>query len=263
MAAELPLRLSVCVPGEMSVARRQATGKVVTVGTVALDAMRQADRQHLAWLARSFGRHEYIPLTKPDLEILVPVAEAISRYPGTHLFKEGEPAQSAYLIESGEVDIYQGDDADRSVVSRVGPGSMLGDIAMFRNGEYLSSARAVSRVRVYRFDRDRILPVLSEHPAISLRWLVAALAQLEETQRRVIRLMHKTVLGQVSDLLLEEGDDHGEIYLSQSTIATLLGVSRQSVNEALGRLRDQRLVETGYRHIRVLDAERLRVVSEG
>lgn len=217
----------------------------------------------MAWLARSFGRPDYAPLSAADLETLVGSAEMISKYPGTHLFKQDEPALAAFLVESGEVEVYRGHGNTRRVVSRVGPGSVLGDIAMFRNTGYISSAQAVTRVRVFKFDRDRLLPELGRHPAICLRWLVAGLAQLEETQRRVIHLMHKTVLGQVSDLLLEEADSRGEVHFSQSTIATLLGVSRQSVNEALGRLRDQRVVETGYRYIRVIESERLAVVASG
>lgn len=237
-------------------------GKIGSLVTVPLDRVtQQADQQHLAWLARSFGRPEYIPLSAADLETLIETAEVVSKYPGTHLFKEGEMATAAFLIESGEVEIYRGTHASRRVVSRVGAGSVLGDIAMFRNRPYLSSAQAVGRVRAFRFDRSRVLPALAEHPAICLRWLVAGLAQLEDTQRRVIHLMHKTVLGQVADLLLEEADRSGEVHLSQSTIATLLGVSRQSVNEALGRLRDQKVVETGYRHIRVLNLERLAIVT--
>jgi len=217
----------------------------------------------MAWLARSFGRPDYAPLSAADLETLVGSAEMISKYPGTHLFKQDEPALAAFLVESGEVEVYRGYGNTRRVVSRVGPGSVLGDIAMFRNTGYISSAQAVTRVRVFKFDRDRLLPELGRHPAICLRWLVAGLAQLEETQRRVIHLMHKTVLGQVSDLLLEEADSRGEIHFSQSTIATLLGVSRQSVNEALGRLRDQGVVETGYRYIRVMESDRLAVVASG
>jgi CRP/FNR family transcriptional regulator len=223
----------------------------------------QADQQHMAWLARSFGRPDYVPLSSDDFSMLGSSTDLVSKYPGTHLFKEDELATSAYLVESGEVEIYQGSDSDRRVLARVGAGSMLGDIAMFRNRPYQSSAQAVIRVRAYRFDRARILPELGRHPAIWMRWMVAGLAQLEDTQRRVIQLMHKTVIGQVADLLLEEADKTGEVHLSQSTIATLLGVSRQSVNEALGRLRDQRLVETGYRHIRVLDPTRLLIVADG
>ncbi len=73
--------------------------------------------------------------------------------------------------------------------------------------------------------------------------------------------MHKTVLGQVADLLVEEGERRSEVNLSQATIASLLGVSRQSVNEALGRLRDQGVVETGYRSIRILDTDKLTSVA--
>lgn len=217
----------------------------------------------MAWLARSFGRPDYAPLSAADIETLIGSAEMIAKYPGTHLFKEDEPALAAFLVESGEVEVYRGSGNNRRVVSRVGPGSVLGDIAMFRNTPYISSAQAVGRVRAFRFDRDRLLPELGKHPAICMRWLVAGLSQLEETQRRVIHLMHKTVLGQVSDLLLEEADLRGEVHFSQSTIATLLGVSRQSVNEALGRLRDQDVVETGYRYIRVIDRGRLGVVATG
>ncbi|MCH8984137.1 MAG: Crp/Fnr family transcriptional regulator [Acidobacteria bacterium] len=220
-----------------------------------------ADQQHMAWLARSFGRPDYAPLTGADLEILIGSAELISKYPGTHLFREGDPALAAFLVESGDVEIYRGTGSTRRVVSRVGSGSVLGDIAMFGDGPYISSAQAVDRVRVFRFDKDKLLPELAKHPAICLRWLVAGLRQLEATQRRVIHLMHKTVLSQVADLLGEEADAKGEVRLSQITIATLLGVSRQSVNEALGRLRKQGAVETGYRQIRVTDPDRLETIA--
>lgn len=236
-------------------------GKNVASATVVDRVKLQADQQHMAWLARSFGRPDYAPLSAADLETLFGAAEMVSKYPGTHLFKEGDEANAAYLVESGEVEVYRGTEAKRRVVSRVGSGSVLGDIAMFGGGPYISSAQAVSRVRVFRFDRDRLMPELAQHPAICMRWLVAGLRQLEETQRRVIHLMHKTVLSQVADLLGEEADRRGEVRLSQTTIATLLGVSRQSVNEALGRLKDQGAVETGYRHIRVLDTEKLASIA--
>jgi len=236
-------------------------GKNVTSPTVVDRVKHQADQQHMAWLARSFGRPDYAPLSAADLETLLGAAEMVSKYPGTPIFREGDDATAAFLIESGEVEVYRGSEGTRRVVSRVGSGSVLGDIAMFGGQPYISSAQAVSRVKVFRFDRDRLLPELARHPAICMRWLVAGLRQLEETQRRVIHLMHKTVLSQVADLLGEEADKRGEVRLSQTTISTLLGVSRQSVNEALGRLKEQGTIETGYRSIRVLDADKLASIA--
>jgi len=224
--------------------------------------MRQAEQQHLDWLARSFGRPEYAPLSSADVEVIRTAGEIVSKYPGTHLFKEGAAADAAYLVENGEVEIYRGQGGTRRVVGRVGPGSVLGDIAMFGDTPYISSAKAVGPVRAFRFERARLLPELHRHPAICLRWLVAGLRQLEGTQRRVIRLLHKTVLAQVADLLFEEAERRRDVNLSQGTIAALLGVSRQSVNEALGRLREVGAVETGYRNIRIIDVEKLAEVAE-
>lgn len=216
-------------------------------------SMGVADQQHLAWIARSFGRPDYLPLTAEDVEMLTEVGEPISKYPGTHLFKEGDPATSAFLVQSGEIDIYRTADGKRRVVSRVGAGSVLGDIAMFGGGTYISSAQAVGRVRAYRLDRDRVIPELAHHPAVCMRWLVAGLRQLEETQRRVLHLMRKTVLAQVADLILEETIDTDTVELSQAAIATLLAASRQTVNESIARLKQLGAVETGYRRIDVID----------
>lgn len=212
-----------------------------------------ADEQHLTWIAKSFGRADYMPLGDADVNLLAKVGEPISKYPGTHLFKEGEEATNAYLVRSGEVDLYRIADGTRRVVARVGTGSVLGDIAMFGGGRYISSAQAVGRVTAYRLQRDVLLPALANHPAVCMRWLVAGLRQLEETQRRVLHLMRKTVLAQVADLLSEESKACPTITLSQGTIATLLGASRQTVNESVARLRQLGAIETGYRRIDVLD----------
>lgn len=185
----------------------------------------QADQQHLAWLSRSFGSSGYAPLSVKDLNTLISVAEVVAKYPGAHLFREGEEASAVFMVETGEVEVYRGFGPGRSVVSRVGPGSVLGDIAMFGRTPHIASTQAVTRLRVFSFERDRLLTELARNPAISLRWLLAGIRQLEGTQRRVLHLMHKTVLGQVADLLGEEADDRGDVHLSQTTIATLLGVS--------------------------------------
>jgi CRP/FNR family transcriptional regulator, cyclic AMP receptor protein len=223
-----------------------------------------AKDQHLAWMARSFGRPDYLPLEPGDLEVLGTVAEPITRYVGSHLFRQGEPAVAAYLIREGTVDLYREHAGRHTVVARVGAGSVLGDVAMFGEGTYLSGARAVSHVRALRFERDTLLPELARHPALCLRWLVAGLRQLEAAHHRIVRLMHGTVVSQVADLILEEAAHRGEVRMSQNEIATLLGASRQSVNEALAALRETGAVTTGYRSIVVDNADALRrVVADG
>lgn len=216
-----------------------------------------ADQQHFAWLARSFGRTDYLPLSPADLRALSETGGYVEKYPGTHLFREGELARYAYVIEKGEVELYRTTGDIQRVVTRVSSGTVLGDIAMFQEQPYISSAKAITAVRAFRLEREKLLPVLVKHPVVTLRWLVAGLSQLEATQRRVLRLMHRTVKEQVAEMVLDEADQRGEVHISQGTLATLLGASRQTVNEALAELKQSGAAETGYRLIRVLDSKAL------
>ena len=225
--------------------------------------MTPSEIQHYAWLARSFGRTDWLLLSPEDLTALGQAGEEVTKYPGTHLFREGEPSSAAYVIRDGSVELYRGERTSALVVARAGAGSVIGDIALFRNEPYIQSARAVDRVTALRLPRERLVPLLLQRPVIALRWLVAGLSQLERTQRRVLGLMHRTVLEQVAGLLLDEADERSEINLSQSAIAGLLGASRQSVNEALAELRRRGAIETGYRVIRVLDRPATSAVVSG
>jgi CRP-like cAMP-binding protein len=225
--------------------------------------MDTAENQHFAWLARSFGRTDYLPLTPDDLDALADAGSYVEKYPGTHLFKEGEDSTAAYVVKSGEVELYRTRREGELVVGRVGAGAVIGDIALFQGTPYVSSARAVEPVDAFQLDRAKLLPLLIEHPVIAMRWLVAGLNQLERTQRQVIRLLHRTVLQQVAELILDEADRFGEVRLSQASLANLLGSSRQTVNQALSELRAAGAIETGYRVIRVIDRDVLDTVVNG
>jgi len=215
--------------------------------------MDTAEYQHVAWLARSFGRTDYLPLAPADLDALADAGTYVDKYPGTHLFREGEDSRAAYVVQKGEVELYRTRSSGTRVVGRVQPGAVIGDIAMFQGRAYISSARAVTQVRAFRLERSKLLPLLVKHPVIAMRWLVAGLTQLEATQQRVIRLMHRTIKEQVAEVLLDEADGFNEVHLSQSSLADLLGASRQSVNEALAAFRQKGAIKTGYRVIRIED----------
>lgn len=215
--------------------------------------MERFEDQHAAWLARTFGRTDYLPLTREDATALSQAGTIIDKYKGTHLFREGEASDAAYVLQEGEVELYRMTSSGRSVFGRLGSGAVVGDIAMFQEQPYLSSARTVTSVRALKLERDELVSLLLARPVVAMRWLVTGLGQLEATQRSLIRLMNRTVLEQVADLLSDEKDRFGEVRLSQATIAELLGASRQSVNEALGKLKEIGAIDTGYRRITVLD----------
>ena len=209
--------------------------------------------QHAAWLARSLGRTDYLPLRPDDAVALAAAGVVVDKHRGTHLFREGDDSTACFIVTEGEIELYRRTGAGRSVVGRQGPGSVVGDIAMFRDRPYLSSARAIGQVKAIRLERDTLIPLLLARPVLAMRWLVNGLAQLEVAQQRLIRLINRTVIEQVAGIIIDEQDGYGDVAMSQASIAELLGASRQSVNEALRELKVVGAVDTGYRRITILD----------
>ncbi|MGH8936745.1 MAG: Crp/Fnr family transcriptional regulator [Acidimicrobiia bacterium] len=217
---------------------------------------------HLRWLARYFGRPDYLPLATSDVQSLARAGDVVHYETDTYLYREGQDAEATYIIQSGLVELYRNTDRPRRLVARLGPGAVIGDIEVFVAGTYMSSARAAERTTAYRLPRDAVIGELAEHPRIALRWLVAALRQLDSCQRRVVLLLRKSVRARVADLLLEEADEEGRAGISQDQLAHLLGVSRPAVSRAMGELRMAGIVSTGRNLITILDSERARLVAE-
>ncbi len=67
--------------------------------------MDRLQEQHAAWLARTFGRTDYLPVTREDAVALAQAGVMTDKYKGTHLFKEGQDSTAAYVVHSGEVEL--------------------------------------------------------------------------------------------------------------------------------------------------------------
>ncbi len=51
--------------------------------------------------------------------------------PGQLLFTEGDPSNGMYLVRKGDFDIFMHKDGSDVVLAKVGPGSMVGEMAFF------------------------------------------------------------------------------------------------------------------------------------
>ena len=79
---------------------------------------------------------------------------------GTVIFRQGDAASTAYLIEEGEVELFVGDNDDRYVLDTLGPNGLFGELALIDKG--LRSATAVAKSELtclilHEQDLDRVL----------------------------------------------------------------------------------------------------------
>jgi len=109
--------------------------------------------------------------------------------------------------------------------------------------------------------------LLERRPRIALVILRMVAARLRYADSQQTQFATHDVVGRVAQRLVELADRFGEpddghieiaLPLSQEELAAWTGASREAVSKALHTLRSLRIVDTGRKHITVLDATALR-----
>jgi diguanylate cyclase len=101
-------------------------------------------------------------------------ATTISLQAGDVIFREGDPAGSAYLIDSGKIEISISQGGQRLVLSYLGPGDLLGEMSVLDQSARSAEARAVTQAQLTELKEDQIQERLNEADPI-LRALMESL----------------------------------------------------------------------------------------
>ncbi|KQW27920.1 protein kinase [Rhizobium sp. Root274] len=87
---------------------------------------------------------------------------------GQALFREKAPAECAYVVVRGKLDLYViGRDGTQTLGASVGPGVMLSELALVTMVERKFTAVAVEDVDVIRITRSLFHRLLEEYPAMA------------------------------------------------------------------------------------------------
>lgn len=178
---------------------------------------------------------------------------------GEILFVEGEPPTRMFVVLSGRVRIFRNSEAGAELVlSHAGPGESIGELSVIDELPRSASAQALERCRVITVPADRMREVLSANPVAVL----AVARHLAVTVRRLTGTTSDFIFLDLPHRLAKYilGLGYGAAVVlpaSQSGVAAQLGVTRQSLNQALGALAQAGLITVDGRTVRVLDRDAL------
>ncbi|MEY2776269.1 MAG: hypothetical protein RLY30_367 [Pseudomonadota bacterium] len=98
-------------------------------------------------------------------------------YPaGYVLFKRGDPADKAYLLISGEVEIFL--PPSREPMARLGPGELLGEQAILSGGLRSATAVAVKAISCTEITTDSLRMLLGQQTTLIRPVIEALMLQL-------------------------------------------------------------------------------------
>jgi EAL domain-containing protein (putative c-di-GMP-specific phosphodiesterase class I) len=85
---------------------------------------------------------------------------------GDLLFREGDPPDGAYVIESGRIEVSTVKDGHRVVLSELGAGDLLGEMAVLDESPRTATALALEPSTLTRVDRSQLLERLEQSDPI-------------------------------------------------------------------------------------------------
>jgi len=107
-------------------------------------------------------------LTADDLEELATVVEERRIEPGKDVFREGDPGDAVYLIVKGSVCVFTGGgDRPERVLSELGTGACIGEMAVLDASPRSATVRALERTRTLRVPGEGFKRVMAERPEMS------------------------------------------------------------------------------------------------
>jgi CRP-like cAMP-binding protein len=195
-------------------------------------------------------------LPEADYARIKPYLEFVQMPLGEVLYESGERLQHVYFPTTSIVSLlYVMEDGDSAEIAVVGNEGILG-ISLFMGGETTPSRAVVqSAGQGYRLRSNILKLEFSRAGALMrllLRYTQALITQMGQT---AVCNRHHSVEQQLCRWLLLSLDrlSGSELAMTQELIANMLGVRREGVTEAAGKLQRAGLIHYSRGHITVID----------
>jgi CRP/FNR family transcriptional regulator, cyclic AMP receptor protein len=198
-------------------------------------------------------------LDESQLRELEHFCRATTRKAGFNLYRQGEQADTFYLMVDGCVELRARPPGRRvyRTVELIVPGCTFGDEALFGENEYLAGARVVEQSQLLLLNRSEFDHLIDARPAIAAGILRCSGSCLTQTIRRAA-ILTQAPADVALKMLLEElatpagqNGDPVSVRITHAQLAGVLHVSRETVSRMLGQLVGQGVVELGRGVIRV------------
>jgi len=200
--------------------------------------------------------HLLAALPAPEFERLAAHLEPMPMPLGQMLYEPGGQLQHAYFPISAIVSLHYVTESGASAsVAGVGNEGMVG-VALFMGGNTTPSSAVVQTAgHAYRLERGRLKQEFDRSGAFQrllLRYTQALMTQMSQS---AVCNRHHSVEQQLCRWLLLTLDRvaSGGIVMTQELVAAILGVRREGITEAVGRLQHAGFIRNRRGHIAVLE----------
>ncbi len=200
--------------------------------------------------------HLIASLPDDEFDALLPQLERVDLALGQMVYEPGQQLKHAYFPTGAVVSLYYVTrNGEAAAAAGVGNEGMVG-VPLFMGGHSMPSSAVVQTAgQAWRLDRQLLCKAFEgtgRMQGLLLRYTLSLITQMSQT---AACNRHHSVEQQLSRWLLSTLDraPMRELVMTQELVASMLGVRRESVTEAAGKLQDLGYIRYRRGHIKVTD----------
>jgi CRP/FNR family cyclic AMP-dependent transcriptional regulator len=183
-------------------------------------------------------------------------------YPRTAVvLTEGEMGDSLYMIQTGKVKVFFGDEDGREIILKIlGPGDFFGEMSMIDKQPRSASVTTLEASTFHILSHSAFERSVEQAPRIANMVMRVLASRVREADRKIGTLALMDVYGRVASTLLELAVyNNGKLMvgekLSQQDLANMVGASREMVNRILKDLSDRGFITVESKSITIINRE--------
>lgn len=186
-------------------------------------------------------------LPSERIAALLPAVHALSLARGQLAFAEGDLADALFVVAEGQLKQFTvGRDGAELIFTLALPGDLFGQVGVFDpDGRRSASAEAMVASEVLKIEREPLLAFFTANP-LAMRRMFEHLSTITRgVGRTLVGVAYEEIRARVAEALLRLAEAHragaGEdlripVRMSQATLGSIVGATRENVNRALASL---------------------------
>ena len=203
----------------------------------------------------------FTQLGEGELEIIRALASE-KHYPkNAVVITEGEIGDSLYMIQSGKVKVFIGDQEGREMILKIlGPGDFFGEMSMIDKQPRSATVTTLESSVFLVLTHAAFEKCVERVPRIANMVMRQLAQRVREADKKIGTLAMMDVYGRVASTLLELAVyDNGKMVvsekLSQQDLANMVGASREMVNRILKDLAERGFISVESKSITIINQE--------
>lgn len=208
-------------------------------------------------------------LDAAEMKHIDQVTTMVSTPRGRVFFNPYESLEVLFILKKGDVSLYRiNPEGKKLVLSRLGAGSIFGEMTVMGQRMHGSYAEAASDCLICIMNKSEVEKLLLKNPRIAVRLAESLGHRLAETEARLEDMAFKRVSGRLAALLLRLAGDRdwrGRPVINGLThqqLAEVVGSYRETVTLTLNVFRDSGCISIGRRKVIIVDEHQLAAFAE-